>query len=86
MNFIIYLASINLLCFFLCFIDKIKAKNNWWRIPERVLLFLSFLGGCFGMMIGMYLFHHKTKKVKFYLVYLFCFVWAVVMLYINVYY
>ena len=75
----IYFISINLLSLFLCKLDKIKSIHHQWRIPEKVLLTLSLLGGCFGMMIGMHLFHHKTKKKKFYLVYLFSIVWIVIL-------
>lgn len=79
MNFIVYLISINLIAFFLCLIDKIKAIKNWYRISEYMLLFISFIGGCFGMMIAMNLFKHKTRKIKFKLVYVLCF------LYIGIY-
>ena len=75
----IYFLSMNFLAFLLCGLDKWKSIHHWWRVPERVLLVLSFLGGCFGMMAGMRLFHHKTRKVKFYFVYLFCLVWIVIL-------
>lgn len=75
----IYFLSMNFLAFLLCGLDKWKAIHHWWRVPEHVLLVLSFLGGCFGMMVGMFLFHHKTRKPKFYFVYLFCLVWIVIL-------
>lgn len=75
-----YLIIINLICFIICFIDKYKAKKNKYRIPEIVLLLISFIGGCFGFFIGMILFHHKTKKIKFYiLIPLFMIVWLVIL-------
>lgn len=46
-------------------IDKHKAKNNLWRIPERVLLLVAFLGGSLGSLLGMYAVRHKTKHLKF---------------------
>lgn len=46
-------------------IDKLKAKKNLWRVPEKVLILLAFIGGALGALIGMYTFHHKTKKLKF---------------------
>lgn len=49
-------------------IDKIKAKNNLWRIPEKKLFLISFLGGFIGILISMYLFNHKLKKTRFYIV------------------
>ena len=76
----IYLIIINLIGFIICFIDKYKAKKNKYRIPEIVLLLISFIGGCFGFFIGMILFHHKTKKIKFYiLIPLFMIVWLVIL-------
>lgn len=62
---IYYLIIINIISFIICFIDKRKAIKHKWRIPENVLLFISFIGGVFGFMISMVLFHHKTKKAKF---------------------
>lgn len=76
MDFIIYLISINFISFLLIYIDKKKAIHHKWRIAEDILLFLSVLGGCFGMMVSMYLFHHKTKKLKFKLVPIICLVWV----------
>lgn len=65
MIFNYYLLIINIIGFIICFIDKYKAKRNKYRISENKLLFVSFIGGCFGFFIGMFLFHHKTCKLKF---------------------
>jgi len=46
-------------------IDKQKAKRKAWRIPERTLILIAFLGGGPGSLLGMYTFHHKTKHNKF---------------------
>lgn len=75
MNLISYLISINVIACVLCLIDKIKAIKGWYRISEGSLLFISIIGGCFGMIIGMYLFRHKTKKTKFKLVHFLCLVY-----------
>ena len=56
---------INILVFILMGIDKKLAISKKQRISEFTLLSLSFLGGSIGTLIGMYLFHHKTKKFKF---------------------
>ena len=61
----IYLGAISVITLFAYLIDKLKAKAGAWRIPEKVLLGLSLLGGAFGGIIGMYLFHHKTKHWYF---------------------
>ena len=61
----IYLGVISVITLFTYLIDKLKAKAGAWRIPEKVLLGLSLLGGAFGGIIGMYLFHHKTRHWYF---------------------
>lgn len=62
---IIYLISINLIAFLSMGIDKYKAIHHKWRISERALFLSAFLFGSIGSMLGMYLFHHKTKHPKF---------------------
>lgn len=47
------------------FLDKQKAKRHEWRISENTLILISILGGSIGSIIGMQLFRHKTKHVKF---------------------
>ena len=60
-----YFGLLNLLGFLTMGMDKQKARRNAWRIPERTLLLIAFLGGGPGSLIGMYTFHHKTKHIKF---------------------
>ena len=48
--------------------DKRLAKTNKRRIPEKVLLSLSFFGGAAGALAAMQLFRHKTKHWYFYTV------------------
>ena len=65
-KWIIYtLIAVNIVTFFVYGWDKLCAKNDWWRIPERVLLGLAFLGGSPGALLGMRAFRHKTKHRKF---------------------
>lgn len=61
----IYLVLVNAIAFLLMLIDKIKAKKKMWRIPERVLLGVSAIGGSLGGLLGMQLFRHKTKHLQF---------------------
>ena len=60
-----YLFLINALSLLLMLLDKIKAKKNLWRIPERVLLCLCAAGGSVGGILGMKLFRHETRHPQF---------------------
>ena len=60
-----YLILINVAAFLFMLVDKRKAIRKRWRIPERVLLGLSFIGGSLGGLLAMQLFRHKTKHIKF---------------------
>lgn len=62
--------SLNLLAATLFYVDKRRAIQGRWRIPERTLLISSLLGP-FGAGIAMHAAHHKTRKPRFRLVYLF---------------
>ena len=64
-NIIIYLVIINLIAFFMMWLDKRKAKKGKWRIPENTPLIPVLLGGGIGGIAGMYIFRHKTQKGKF---------------------
>ena len=66
MKFLIpYLIVVNASAFLLMLIDKVKAKKKMWRIPERVLLGVSAIGGSVGGLLGMQVFRHKTKHPQF---------------------
>lgn len=62
---IYYIIIINIIAFLLNGYDKLLAIKHRYRIPENVLLFVSFIGGSLGFIIGMFLFRHKIKKIKF---------------------
>ena len=62
---LLYFIIINVIGFLAMAIDKWKAKNNAWRIPENTLFAITALGGGIGTIAGMYTFRHKTKKTKF---------------------
>ena len=63
--FLLYLLLINAAAFLLMLVDKIKAKKNRWRIPERPMILSAAFGGSIGALLGMYTFRHKTKHIKF---------------------
>ncbi len=60
-----YFIIINLVGFALMGIDKRKARKHLWRIPEKTLFLASIIGGSVGTLLGMYVFHHKTKHWYF---------------------
>lgn len=55
----------NGIAFVLMGLDKGKAKEKKWRIPEKVLFLAAALGGSIGAMLGMSFFRHKTKHWSF---------------------
>lgn len=75
----LYFIVINLLTFLLYGLDKYKAIRQEWRIPERALLLMAFVGGAFGALSAMRIFRHKTRKGRFRLMIpLFCLLWGYV--------
>ena len=61
----IALAAINVLTFALYGIDKSRARRGAWRIRESTLLGTAACFGALGALLGMYVFHHKTKHRAF---------------------
>ena len=51
--------------FLLYGLDKLKAATNRWRISEKTLIICAFFMGAFGAILGMRIFHHKTRKKEF---------------------
>lgn len=62
------IIPMSIITFLLFFYDKYQAKNDGWRIPEKVLLTLSILGGAIGGLLGMQIFRHKTRKNYFWII------------------
>ena len=60
-----YLVLVNAAAFILMLTDKQNARRGSWRIPERTLIGVAAIGGSIGAMMGMYLFRHKTRHLKF---------------------
>jgi uncharacterized membrane protein YsdA (DUF1294 family) len=59
--------------------DKRQAVVGGWRVPERALHILAFLGGWPGAWIGQRRFRHKTKKLSFLIVF-----WCVAVLHVVI--
>lgn len=66
-NMVIYLLAVNFITFLLYGEDKSRARRHAWRIPEKVLMGAAVIGGSIGALLGMSIFHHKTRKPKFYI-------------------
>lgn len=62
---VFHLVCINLTTFIAYGVDKNAAKKGAWRVPEKDLHILEFLGGWIGAWIGQKVFHHKTVKKSF---------------------
>lgn len=60
-----YLVIMNAIGFLIMLADKKKARQGLWRIPESTLMTIAALGGSIGSLLGMKLFRHKTKHLKF---------------------
>jgi len=59
------LITTNAVTFVLMLLDKMAASMRIRRIPELVLYVVTFLGGSIGMLAGMYVIRHKSRKVSF---------------------
>lgn len=76
----IYLAVFSVIAFVAYASDKGRAVRKAWRIPEKVLLSLSFFGGGMGGYLAMQTVRHKTKKWYFHFVNLLGIAWQLVLL------
>ena len=59
------LGLINIAAFYMYWLDKRNAIKRRWRISEKALLGIAFAGGSLGALLGMYMFRHKTRHLKF---------------------
>lgn len=64
-RFLTCFLIINAAGFVIMTADKLFAKKNLRRIPERVLMSFALVGGSIGVLAAMYLVRHKTKHPKF---------------------
>ncbi len=62
----IYLGIVNLVAFLMMWSDKRRSKREGARrISEKALFLSAILGGSMGAILGMRLFHHKTRHWYF---------------------
>ena len=63
------LASVNIVTFGLYGFDKRQARCERYRIPEAMLHWAAMIGGSPGAALGQIAFRHKTRKLKFRIVF-----------------
>lgn len=63
--FIACFVFINIYSFYIMYKDKRNAIKKLWRVPEATLFIFAASLGSIGILLGMYIFHHKTKHIKF---------------------
>jgi len=59
---------LNFLSFFLMAADKFRAGTGAQRFPEKLYFLLALVGGSPGIILGMKIWRHKTRKTSFYTV------------------
>ena len=52
--FLLYLLIVNAAGFLVMTADKLFARKNLWRVPERTLMGLALIGGSIGVLTAMY--------------------------------
>jgi len=75
--FVLLFAVLNLIAFAMYGIDKYKAVKDKWRTPEKTLIGIAVIAP-WGAAVGMNVFHHKTRKPKFKLVYVFAIIHLII--------
>ncbi len=60
----------NIAALVIFYADKRAASRMLRRVPERKLLTVALVGP-FGALVAMRIFHHKTRKTKFLVIYVF---------------
>lgn len=66
MKYIIaFFAVVSVFSIVITVYDKLAAKSNSRRIPEKTLLLTGFFGGACAMFLTMITIRHKTRHMKF---------------------
>jgi len=79
-----YIISINLITLLFYGYDKYQAGNNGFRIPETALHLLALTGGSPAAFLGQILFRHKTRKLKFLLVFIMIVIIQIIVIFVWV--
>ncbi|HOX60516.1 MAG TPA: DUF1294 domain-containing protein [Candidatus Magasanikbacteria bacterium] len=57
---------LNFLAFLLMAVDKFRAGTGAQRFPEKLYFLLALVGGSPGIILGMKIWRHKTRKASFF--------------------
>lgn len=60
-----WVALASVVAFGLAVADKAAARRGRARVPERTLLGAALVGGSPGLLLGMLVARHKTRKLAF---------------------
>lgn len=60
-----YFIFINFAAAFVAWLDKRRALQGRWRVPEKTLFLFALLGGALGMFLMMKAIRHKTRHKRF---------------------
>ena len=61
----VIILAINIGSFIFVGVDKKKSLTNEPRLPEVYFFFLSAFLGALGVLVGMFVFRHKVRKLSF---------------------
>lgn len=62
---VISFVIVNFISLIMMGVDKHKAIHNRYRISEKALFISALPFSSYGFLLGMKIFHHKTKKLHF---------------------
>ncbi|MBQ0140685.1 MAG: DUF1294 domain-containing protein [Kurthia sp.] len=60
-----WIILISLIAFIQMGYDKMQAMRGKWRVKEKSLWLSAIIGGALGSLLGMIIFRHKIRKMKF---------------------
>lgn len=63
--YLVALALMSVATFVAYGLDKRRARRNAWRIPEAMLHTMELFGGWPGALLARQMFHHKTRKLSY---------------------
>lgn len=60
---VLYLVVLNLLCFVLMALDRVRTREHVFRTPQSVFLVLSLMGGSIGNFLGLLFFRLRARSL-----------------------